>query len=110
MALGITQQKYHKNCLKIYKHREIRCRPRSSSKTLATNNSMNDLNPIGAPKIQKPTLRVRKPKGSDIEWFNPYGNQTTHFVGYIKRPNVKNSYCNRKKIKITSNVGPIICV
>jgi hypothetical protein len=35
---------------------------------------MNDLNPIGALKIQKPEFGVRKPKGSDILWSNPYGD------------------------------------
>jgi hypothetical protein len=43
---------------------------------------MNDLDLIGVPKIQKPKSGVRKPEGSDIKWFNPCGDQATHFVGY----------------------------
>jgi hypothetical protein len=61
------------------------------------NNSMNDLNLIVVPKIQKPMLRIRKPRGSDIEWSNPCGDQATHFVGYIESPIVENSSYNRRK-------------
>jgi hypothetical protein len=68
-------------------------------KALVTNNSMNDLDYTNVPKIQKPMLRVRKPKGSDIEWSNPCGDKATHFVGFIKSPNVENSSCNHKKHK-----------
>ncbi len=52
---------------------------------------MNDLNPIDVPKIQKPKLRIRKPRRNYIKWYNPYGDQTTHFVGYIESFNVENS-------------------
>jgi hypothetical protein len=31
--------------------------------------------------ILKLMLNVRKLKGSDMDGFNPYGNQTTHFIG-----------------------------
>jgi hypothetical protein len=58
---------------------------------------MNDLDLTNVPKIQKPMLRIRKPKGSDIEWSNPCGDQATHFVGLIESPNVENSFCNCKK-------------
>jgi hypothetical protein len=51
-------------------------------------------------------LKVRKSKGSDIKWSNPYGDQTTHFVGCIESPNVHNSCYNHKKTKTTYNAGP----
>jgi hypothetical protein len=38
------------------------------------NDSMNDLDPTGVPKIQKLRLGVRKLEGSDIEWSNPCGD------------------------------------
>ncbi len=58
----------------------------------------------------KTQLKIRKSKRSDIKWSNPYGNQTTHFVGYTESPNANNSYCNCKNTKTTSNAGPNICV
>jgi hypothetical protein len=45
---------------------------------------MNDLDPTDVPKIQKLELRIRKPKRNDTKWFNPCGDQTTHFVGCTK--------------------------
>jgi hypothetical protein len=62
---------------------------------------MNDLNPTNVPKIRKHKSRVKKPKGSDIKWSNLYGNQATHFNGYIKNPNAKNFYYNHKKTPTT---------
>jgi len=62
------------------------------------------------PKYKKPKSRVKKPRGSDIEWSNPYGNQVTHFVGCTKNHDAENSSCNHKKVGITSDIGPIICV
>jgi hypothetical protein len=47
-------------------------------------------------------LRIRKLGGSDLEWSNPCGDQTSHFVGYTKSPNVQNSCNNCKKTKTTS--------
>jgi hypothetical protein len=58
---------------------------------------MNDLDFTDVPKIQEPMSRVRKPRRSDIKWSNPYGNQVTHFIGYIENPNFENSSCNCKK-------------
>jgi hypothetical protein len=55
---------------------------------------MNDLDPTSTPKIQKSKLGVKKREGIDIKWFNPCGNQATHFVGYIESPNIKNSSYN----------------
>jgi len=43
-------------------------------------------------------------------WSNPYGDQATHFVNYIERPNAPNSSCNYKKIGNTSNARPTMCV
>jgi len=58
--------------------------PRSSWKTLATNDSMNDLDLATAPKIQKSKLGVKKPEGINIKWSNPYGNQPTHLLATLK--------------------------
>jgi hypothetical protein len=55
---------------------------------------MNDLNPIGAPKILKLELGIRKLGRNDIEWSLPYGDQTTHFATCIKNPNVTYSFYN----------------
>ncbi len=85
-------------------------RLRLRQKTSSTNNSTNYLNPIGAPKVWKPKSKVKKLKISYIEWSTLYGDQITHFVGYIKSPNVKNSCCNHKKVRTTFSVGPTICV
>ncbi len=65
---------------------------------------------IGAPKIWKLESRVRKLERNDIELSNPFGDQTTHFVGCIKSPNADNSCYNHKNVETTSNVGPTICV
>jgi hypothetical protein len=58
---------------------------------------MNDLDPTNAPKIQKPTSRIKKLGKNDIEWSNPYGDHATHFVHYIEIPNVEHSYYNNIK-------------
>jgi len=59
---------------------------------------MNHLDLVSALKIQKLELKIRKPKvkktrGSDIEWFNPYAiivqDQVTHFTNYTGNPNTK---------------------
>jgi endonuclease YncB( thermonuclease family) len=71
---------------------------------------MNDMEPINVPKIQKSKLGVRKPKGIDIKWSNPCGNQATHFVGYIESPNTKNSSYNLKKLRTTSYARPTIYI
>jgi hypothetical protein len=71
---------------------------------------MNDLDPNNAPKIRKPESKVRKPRGNDIKWSNPCGDQATHFNDYIEIPSFENSSCNHKKIGATSNAGPTICV
>ncbi len=54
--------------------RRLNIIPRFSWKALTTNDSTNDLDPNSAPKIRKPESRLRLPRGSDIEWSNPYGN------------------------------------
>ncbi len=61
-------------------------------------------------KVRKPKLGVRKLGGSDLEWSNPCGNQTTHFVGNIKSPNAQNYCCNCKKTGSTSYARPTICI
>jgi hypothetical protein len=52
---------------------------------------------------------VRKLRGSDIKWSNPYGDQITHFIGCIKSLNVEKIYCNQK-IVTSLNARPIIFV
>jgi len=64
--------------------------------------STNGKKPIGTPRIRKLDLGVKKPRGSDINWFNPYGNQATHFIDYTENPNVPNSSYNCKKTNSTS--------
>jgi hypothetical protein len=45
-------------------------------------------------------LGARKPRGIDIDWFNPYGDQVTHFIICTKSLNAPNSYnCQKKKKK-----------
>jgi hypothetical protein len=55
-------------------------------------------------------LKIRNPRGSDIEWSNPCGDQVTHFIGYIERPDVENSSYNCKKTRTTFDARLIICV
>jgi hypothetical protein len=43
---------------------------RSLCKVSATNDSTNDVDPTSALKTGKLDSKVRKPKGSDIEWSN----------------------------------------
>jgi hypothetical protein len=45
---------------------------------------MIDLDPTNVPKIWKLEVGVKKLRGSDIEWSNPYGDQATHFVSALK--------------------------
>jgi hypothetical protein len=71
---------------------------------------MNDLDPIGTPKIWKPESRVRKPQGGDIKRSNLCGDQVTHFANCTKIPYVENSSCNHKKIGTTFDAGFTICV
>jgi hypothetical protein len=40
---------------------------------------------------------VRKHGGSDMNESNPYEDQTTHLINYVKNPNATNSTCNHKK-------------
>jgi len=73
-VLGIAQRKHCKSRLGICKHKEIKYCPKILRKSLNINDSMNDLDPIDAPKIQKLKFGIGKLKGSDIEWSNPYGD------------------------------------
>jgi hypothetical protein len=57
--------------------------PRSSWKTSTINDSTNDVDPTNAPKIQKLESRIRKLKGLNIKWSNPYGDQTTHYINFV---------------------------
>jgi hypothetical protein len=55
-------------------------------------------------------LGVRKLRGSDTYWFNPCGNQVTHFINCTKNLNAPNSSCNCKKTNNTFEARPIMCV
>jgi hypothetical protein len=52
-------------------------------------------------------LEVRKLGKSDIKWFNPYGDQATHFTSCT---NVKMFFCNCKNVGTTFDARLIICV
>jgi hypothetical protein len=60
--------------------------------------SKNGKEPTKAPRIRRPNYGVKKHGRNDIDWFNPYENQTTHFVDYIESPNAPNSFYNSQKI------------
>lgn len=45
-----------------------------------TKNSTNGIEFISAPKIRKLVLCVKKLGGSDMDKFNPCGDQITHFM------------------------------
>jgi hypothetical protein len=51
---------------------------KSSWNASMTKDSTNGIKPIGAPRIQKLVLGVRKQGG--INMSNPCGDQATHFV------------------------------
>ncbi len=55
-------------------------------------------------------LNARKPRGSDIDWFNPYGNYVTYFIDCTESLNVVDSSCNHQKTSSTFEVGPTMCV
>jgi hypothetical protein len=55
-------------------------------------------------------LSVKKLGGSDMDGFNPCGNQMTHFIGWVKNLNVVNSTCSCKKVATTFEIRPTICV
>jgi hypothetical protein len=74
------------------------------------NNSPNGKEPTGTPRIRKLDSGVKKLRGSDIDWLNPYGNQATHFVSFTKSLNVPNSSNNHKKTNNTFEVGLIMCI
>jgi hypothetical protein len=73
-----------------------------------TKDSTNGKEPIGAPRIRTMDSSVRKPRGSDINWFNVCGNQATHFVDCNESLNVPNFSYNRKKIGSTFEVRLIM--
>jgi len=52
----------------------------SSWNVSMTKNSTNGIEPISALKIQKLVLCVKKLGGSDMDRFNPCGDQVTHFI------------------------------
>jgi hypothetical protein len=70
---------------------------KSSWNTSDTKDLTNGKEPTSTFKIWRPDSCVRTTKGSDIEWSNPYGDQTTHFVNCTESPNVPNFSYNCKK-------------
>jgi hypothetical protein len=69
------------------------------------------VDPIDAPKIQKPKFIIRKPRGSDIEWSNLVETKLNTSLAALKAlSNVNNSSYNHKNTRTTFNVGPIICI
>jgi hypothetical protein len=70
-------------------------------------NSTNGKEPIGTPR---PNLGAKKLRRSDINYFNPYGNQGTQFVSFIESLDAPNSSYNHKKTSNTSKVGPTMCI
>jgi hypothetical protein len=55
---------------------ETKYYPKILMKSLSHKWFNNDLDPTSAPKIQKFKLKVKKPRGNDIKWSNPYEDQT----------------------------------
>jgi hypothetical protein len=53
---------------------------------------------------------VKKFRRSDIDEFNPYGDQVTHFTSWMESFNAINSTCNGKKTSTTFRTRPIICI
>jgi hypothetical protein len=82
----------------------------SSRNASMTKNSTNGIEPISAPKIRKLVLCVKKLGGSDMDKFNPCGDQVTHFMNWMESPNVANSIYDRKKMDTTSKIWTTICV
>lgn len=56
------------------------------------------------------TLGVKKPRKSDMDRFNPCGNQATHFASWMENSNVANFACNHKKVGTTSKTRSTICL
>jgi len=70
--------------------------------------STNAKKPIGAPKIWRPNLGLRKPGRNDIDWSNLCEDQVTHLTGCTKSLNVPNSSYNHKK-KVTHSRQDPLC-
>jgi hypothetical protein len=60
--------------MRICKDKKVSDRAKLILERFYMNDSTNDKEPIGTLKIQRSDLGVRKPKGSDINWYNPYEN------------------------------------
>lgn len=71
---------------------------RSFWNAFLTKDSTNGIECIGAPKTYEThMLGVKKSRGCDMDGFNCYGNQATHFVGWMENSNVTNfiRYCKK---------------
>ncbi len=71
--------------------------------------SINIIKPTNAPIIQKPLLGVRKLGRSEMDRFNPCGDQTTHFTSQMENLDVTNFAYNHKKVGTTFETRPTIC-
>jgi hypothetical protein len=53
---------------------------------------------------------VKKLRRSDIDEFNPCGDQVTHFISWMKSFNATNSAYNGKKANTTFETRLITCI
>jgi len=84
-VLSITKQKHCKGYLWICKHREASYGVKILLKFLYDKGFHKwCIEPIGAPRIWKLMLGVKKLGKSDMDGFNSYEDQATYFKGLIK--------------------------
>ncbi len=81
----------------------------SSWNAFATHDSTNGIKHISPPKIHKQYFNVIKLSGSDMDRFQPCGDQTTHFTSCMETPNVANYVYKGKKAGTTFETRPTIC-
>jgi hypothetical protein len=105
-TLGITQQEHHKSQLKICKRKEIRYLPKILMKKINHKWSRSHWHT----KNTKTQVKVKTLRGSDLKWFNFCVQTKLHIRWCTKNLTVENSYCNCKKVGITFDARPTICV
>jgi hypothetical protein len=66
---------------------------------LQQKDSTSGIKPIGA--LEYNMSCIRKHGGSDMDEYNPHGDQTTHFINCVEGPNATNSTYNHKKMGTT---------
>jgi hypothetical protein len=97
--LGITKQKHCKGCLWICKHREVSYGVGIPVKRLCDKGFHKfGIKPIGGTKVWKLMSGLKKPRGNDMDEFNPCGVVATHFVSsWMEIFNDVNFACNHKR-------------